>query len=206
MCYILPATLFCRNIGALPSSNLEGIAIHHLRTSVLVGGGLESHLGACSQYSSNPMPFMNRWPSKAAITDGSSPRRARTSALHPASQHRDATATSVEKLKARLFLQNSASFIACGQDTLKCHGVKPAPVRSGQTERRAHTSKTFTGAGSEITPKEIRKRTCTRRLKAPGNFNNERTFDPADFHRAFKRRSFCLIVTLFCSAINAEAH
>lgn len=131
MCYILPATLFCRNIGALPSSNLEGIAIHHLCTSVL-GGGLESHLGACSQYSSNPMLFMNRWPSKAAITDGSSSRRPRTSALHSASQHRDATAPSVEKLKDCLFLQNLASFIVCGQDTLKCHGVKPAPVPSGQ--------------------------------------------------------------------------
>lgn len=206
MCYILPATLFCRNIGALPSSNLEGIAIHHLRTSVLVGGGLESHLGACSQYSSNSMPFMNRWPSKAAITDGLSSRGPRTSALHPASQHCDATAPSVEKLKPCLFLQNLASFIVCGQDTLKCHGVKPAPVRSGQTERRAYTSKTFTGAGSKITlkkRKEIRKRTCTRHLKAPGNFNSEQSFDLTDFHQAFKRRSFCLIVTLFCSV---EAH
>lgn len=172
---------------------------------MLVGGGLESHLGACSQYSSNPMLFMNRWPSKAAITDGSSSRRPRTSALHPTS----ATAPSVEKPKACLFRQNLASFIVCGQDTLKCHSAKPAPVRSGQTESRANTSKTFTGAGSKSTlkePKEIRKRTCTRRLKAPGNFNNEQSFDLTDFHQAFKRRSFCLIVTFFCSAINVEAH
>lgn len=39
MRYILPATLFCGNIGALPSSNLEGRAIHHLHASGLVGGG-----------------------------------------------------------------------------------------------------------------------------------------------------------------------
>lgn len=54
--------------------------------------------------------------------------------------------------------------------------------------------------------KEIRKGTCTQRLKAPCNFNNERSFDLTDFHQAFKRRSFRLIVTLFRSAINVEAH
>ena len=41
MCYILPVTLFCRNIGALPSSNLEGIAIHH---RLCAGGDLISEL------------------------------------------------------------------------------------------------------------------------------------------------------------------
>lgn len=129
MCYILPATLFCRNIGALPSSNLEGIAIHHLRTSVLVGGGLESHLGACSQYSSNPMPFMNRWPSKATITGRSSSRRARTSALY--TQHRNATRPSVEKLKACLFLQNLLQNLV--------HCVWPGHFKMSQCQARTCT-------------------------------------------------------------------
>lgn len=43
MCYILPVTLFHGNIGALPGSNLQGTAIHHLRrcsgAAVVVGGG-----------------------------------------------------------------------------------------------------------------------------------------------------------------------
>lgn len=84
MRYILPATLFCGNIGALPSSDLEGRAIHHLHAPVVggrweVGGGwfgggggknLIPALAAVTE--AKPVPLLRS--SEVAAMDGSSPR------------------------------------------------------------------------------------------------------------------------------------
>lgn len=65
MRYILPATLFWGNIGALPGSNLEGRAIHHLHASALVGGGWLGGVGVVEGISSQclqPLPCQSHGP------------------------------------------------------------------------------------------------------------------------------------------------